>query len=137
MSDSIDFSELIVFEKNLLDLASTKMPKETKKFMKKQGNQLKTKVKKNANKTKKKSGKYRKSIKSGKVYDYKGALAVRAYSTDPKAHLIEHGFRHFSHGKETGFIEGQHIFEKSSKEFETKFNDNCGKFIDEMLDKGL
>lgn len=133
----VDISELIDFESNLLDLAKKKMPKETRKFMKKQGTQLKSHVKKNANKTKKKTGRYRKSIKSGKVYEYKDNLAIRAYSSDPKAHLIEHGFRHMSHGKETGFVEGQHIFEKSGKEFESKFINNCENFIDEMLDKGL
>lgn len=154
-----DVSELTEFEKEILGIANNDMPKETKKFLRKQGNKLK---KKTLNKAKaevkvgerKDATKYHKSIKRGKVYKYdgNGGLSVRVYSNAPHAHLLEYGHRQVVNppkpkgrgvipgkgiGKEVGFVEGCYVFEKTAKEFELEHYNDTERFIDDVLDKGL
>lgn len=139
MADGFDIKEFTQFEKKLIDLATTKMPKESKKFMRDEGTKLKKKtLAKAKQKVDKDSGNYHKSIKRGKVYKYKGDLSVRAYSGNPVAHLIENGHRIVDkNGVEHGFKEGEHIFSDAEKEFENQYYADVQKFIDYMLDKGL
>lgn len=147
--DVFDFRELTDFEKKLTNLAQKQMPKETRKFLRTEGNELKKITKRNArsaigNKSKKgskkTSGNLLKGIKRGKVYKYagNGALSVRVYGGKPAyhAHLVNNG--HIVHTKEGDkFVQGKHFLEKSMKEFAPKHEQNVLKFIDEMLDKGL
>ncbi len=138
MSDGFDIKELKNFEKKFIDLATTKMPKESKKFMQSEGTKLKKKtLAKAKQKVKKDSGNYHKSIKRGKVYKYEDSLSIRAYSGDAKAHLLENGHRLVKNGEEIGFVEGEHVFSDAEKEFEQQYYSDVQKFIDDMLDKGL
>ena len=141
MADGFDIRELSKFEKNILKLANDTMPKESKKFLREQGTKLrKETVSRAKQKVKKDTGNYHKSIKRGKVYNYKGngALAVRVYSSAHHAHLIENGHRQVTpDGKEIGFISGKHVFEESEKTFSNEHFNDTQKFIDNMLEKGL
>lgn len=137
-----DFSELTEFEKDLLNLAQKiDKGKEAKKFLRKTGNELKRRTMKHAKaKVKKKSGNLLKGIRRGKVYRYgpTGAWSVRVYAGKPAyhAHLIEYGHRMVTkNGNEVGFVKGKHIFESAAKEYEAKFYDEVGEFLDEMLDE--
>ena len=130
-----DLEEL---EREVLRLAK-KYPKEAKKFLQKQGNKLKARVKKKAkSKVKDKTGKYLKSFKRGKVYKYKGEEdTVRVYNSSPHAHLIERG--HIikdKNGKEYGFKKGEFILEDSQKEFHDEFLKATDGFIDEVIKNG-
>ncbi|MCX3068428.1 HK97 gp10 family phage protein [Cetobacterium somerae] len=124
--------------KDLLKLAnSINNGKDAKEFLRKSGNKLKNKtlniakVRVNEN-----TGNYLKSIKRGKVYDFKGDLAVRTYSTAPHAHLIEYGhIKKDRTGKEHGFQRGKHIFTTAAKDFEDEFYKDTEKFIDDVLMK--
>lgn len=130
--------ELDDYSKTLLKAAMTfKKGKEAKKFLRKEGTKLRKKTLANAKRlVGKKTGRYLKSIKRGKVYDYDGNLAIRAYSTDRKAHLIEKGHVIKSRGgKEHGFKKGVHVFENTGKDFEDEFVGDCKDFIDYMLDE--
>lgn len=141
MSVEFDFSELTKFEKNLLDLAENKMPKETKRFLRNEGAKLKRKTLSVAkSKVKENTGNYFKSIKRGKVYKYKGnqALSIRVYSNAPHAHLIEEPHRQVTKdGQEIGFVKGKKVFETAKKGFESKYYSDTKNFLDEVLDKGL
>lgn len=142
MSDDIfDFKELTNYEKKLLDMASNKMPRETMKFIRKEGTQLRKVTVKNARaKVKKKTGNYFKSIKKGRAYIYQGngGSSIRVYSTAPHAHLIEKGHRIVTPGgTEKGFKPGLHIFENSEKEFQNQFYEDIENFIDDVIAKGL
>ena len=138
MDINFDLRELTQFEKKILDLATKKMPKQSKQFMRKEGSKLTKKTKAKAkSEVKKRSGGYHKSIKRGKVYNYNGALAIRCYSTSRRAHLIEKGHRLIVHGQEKGFVQGKRVFEKAEKEFQGEFYKDTQKFIDDMLEKGL
>ena len=161
MADGFDVTELTKFEKQLLDVAQVKMPKEIRKFMRDEGNLLKKKTKAEANQLVKKGTgdeppSYHKSIKRGKVYVYKGngGMAVRVISSDPKAHLLEYGHRQVVNpgkgsgggkgvipgkgiGKEVGFVPGLHVFEKAAKGFDSEFKEDAQQFIDALLDGGL
>lgn len=155
MANGFDIKELEEYEKKLISLASTKMPNECKKFMRVEGNKLKRVTLANAKAAiKKKSGNYFKSIKRGKAYKYQGndAWAVRVYSYDPKAHLLEKGHRIVTRGKgkkakkhyttlnggiEKGFAKGYKVFKKSEQEFQNTFYNDVENFIDEVIEKGL
>lgn len=124
--------------KDLLKMANTiNNGKDAKEFLKKSGNKLKNKTLNVAkSRVKESTGNYIKSIKRGKVYDFKGALAVRAYSTAPHAHLIEYGhIKKDRTGREHGFQRGYNVFETAQKEFEEEFYQDTEKFIDEVLMK--
>lgn len=133
-----DVSELDIYSQHLLEIAQKEMPKETKKFLKKQGQELRKRTrKKEKSKVKKRSGNYNKGIKVGKVYKYKNKeTAVRVFAGKPAfhAHLLEYGhiIRNEENGAELGFAPGYHIFEESAKEFEAPFFQSVNQFIDEV-----
>ena len=139
MADGFDIREFTEFERNLLRIANETMPKESKKFLRNEGNKLKKKtLSKAKQKVKKNTGYYFKSIKRGKVYKFNGDLSVRTFSSAPHAHLIEYGHRIVNKdGQEKGFKKGEHIFEDAKKEFQDEYFSDAQKFIDEVLEKGL
>lgn len=148
MEVEFDVSELDEFTSKLVKLAIKEMPKETNKFMRKEGNKLKGQTIKTAkNKLKNYSSdpkSYMKSIKRGRVYNYNGdEKAIRVYSSAPHGHLIEYGHvlvkggKRGKGGKEIGFVRGKNIFKNSKEAFKETFYKDNEKFIDDMLDKGL
>ena len=143
MSDGFDIHELDDFTKDLLALAEKELPKETKKFIKKNANQLKTATKNKAKSVGiiEETGNYYKGFSSGKVYEYQGALSCRAYNGSPHAHLLEYGHLQTNKAGNSvgkGFVPGFHPFEKAYQDFMGKYYDNCESFIDDMLkNKGL
>lgn len=125
-------------EKDLIQLAnSINNGKDSKAFLNKSGNKLKTKTVSIAkSRVKEDTGNYIKSIKKGKVYEFGGNLAVRTFSTAPHAHLIEYGHIIKSRdGKEHGFKRGYGVFGTAEREFEKDFYDDTEKFVDEILMK--
>ncbi|KYM52139.1 hypothetical protein IX329_000353 [Fusobacterium necrophorum] len=141
MSDyGFSSKDLEEIEKEVLRLAK-KYPKEARKFLGKQGNELKKRVKAKAkSKIGKKTGNYMKGFKRGKVYKYMGEEdTVRVYNNMPHAHLIEHGHiikGRGKNGKEHGFKKGYHILEEAEKEFHDDFVKAADGFIDEVLKNG-
>lgn len=138
--NGFDTSEIDAFARQLLELAEVTMPRETKKFLRQEGLKLTRLVRQHAKSSgiEKESGNYFKSIKRGKVYKFNGALSIRAYSNDPKAHLLEYGHRNVTKtGEEVGFVRGFKVFRKSEQEFERQFIDDCQQFVDQLLKKGL
>lgn len=130
--DDIGFSEL---EKQLLKFIKDTYPRESKKFLKKEANKLTKKtLAKAKTSVKEDTGNYFKSIKTGKVYKFNGDLSCRTFSSNPVSHLVEFGHRQVTKdGEEIGFVEGKHVFEKASKDFEQEFYGDCKKFLDDML----
>lgn len=125
-------------EKDLIKLAnSLNNGKDSKEFLNKSGTKLKNKTITVAkSRVKEDSGKYIKSIKKGKVYEFEGNLSVRTFSKAPHAHLIEYGHIIKSKdGKEHGFKRGYDVFGTAERDFEEEFYDDTEKFIDDMLMK--
>lgn len=138
--DDFDLSELDEFTEQLLALADEKMPKESRRFLQREGTKLRRVTAAKARQlVKKQTGNYLKGIKRGKVYKYEGdTTSIRVYGSSPHSHLIEYGHRQVTKdGKEVGFVKGQHVFEKARKEFQPTFISDVNDFIDELLDKGL
>lgn len=128
-----DTRELDAYAKEL-ERTARESPKLQKKFMRQEGSKLLRRTKSEAKRVKVKTGKYKKSIKRGKVYEYDGAQAIRVYSTAPHAHLIEDGHRMVTHdGREVGFVPGMHVFEVAGKGFEPEYLAD----IDDMLDEAV
>lgn len=142
MADGFDISELTKFEKKLMSLANDKMPKESKKFLKKEGKTLLQETQSEAifSGIKHKTHNYYDSIKQGKVYKYRGngAWSNRVYASAPHAHLLEEGHRMVTHdGKEIGFVEGHDVLGEAEKRFREVYFSDVQKFIDNVLEKGL
>lgn len=146
-------SELDEFTQQLLYTANVKLPTECKKFMRSEGTKLKKVVSNNARSSvKKKKGNYYKSIKRGKVYNYNDSLAIRVYSYDPKAHLIEDGHRIVTRGKgkkakkhytnsnggvEVGFAKGYKVFDRAYRSYSSTFEKNSKEFVNDVFNEGL
>ena len=134
-SKVIDTSELEAYARELERVAK-EAPRTQKAFLRKEGTKLRTRTREEARRVKTKTGKYKKSIKRGKVYDYQGSQAVRVYSTAPHAHLIEDAHRMVTHsGKEVGFVPGMHIFETAGKDFEPQFLADIDEMLNEVTEK--
>ena len=133
MSKVFDLSELASYGKDMRRIAEEN-PKKQRQFLQKEGNKLRSRTKAQARKLGKKTGNYLKSIKRGKVYDYRGDKAIRVYSYAPHAHLIEDGHRMVTHdGREVCFVKGHHVFEVAAEGFEPEFYTD----LDDMLDEEL
>jgi hypothetical protein len=139
-SDGFDIHELDAYTQKLLDLANDKMPKESRKFLKKNASQLSKVTKKKAKSLgiDEQTGNYYSHFKAGKVYMFRGNLSCRSFNSSPHAHLLEYGHMKVTKdGHEVGFTPGFHIFEKATTEFQNKYYENAEKFVDDLLDKGL
>lgn len=148
--DGFDLSELTKFEKKLVEKVNDTMPKQSKKFMKKEANKL-NKANKKAYKSKgidEKTGNLTKGFKSGKVYKYKGVWSARAYNNAPHAHLIDRGFMWTPHKKiaqgqkniqkgEEKFIPGFHFMDEAAKAFENGYYSDVEEFLKDVFIKGL
>ena len=130
--------ELEKLEKEVLRLAK-KYPKETKKFLQKQGNKLKSVIKKIAkSKVKTKTGNYMRGFKRGKYYKYNtDEDCISVYNYMPHAHLIEKG--HIikdKTGKEHGFKKGYFVLEQGRRDYYDKFVKSTEDFVDEIINSG-
>ena len=138
MSELFDVSELDKYSAEILKIAQSDMPKESKKFMRIEGRKLRNATRKKARKkVKKRTGNYLKGIKTGKTYIYKGngGLAIRVYAGKYHAHLIEKGHRIVKNGKELGFVKGYNVYKEAGEEFQNEFYNDTEKFIEETAEK--
>lgn len=134
MADGFDFSELTKFEKKLVTMANDTMPKQSRKFMRKQSVKLNKKNKKvfKSKKIGKKTGNLLKGFKSGKAYKYKGVWSSRAYNSSPHAHLLNDGYMWTPNKKQTGeekFIPGFHFMEEAANGFEKEYYGDIEDFL--------
>ena len=150
MPDGFDFSELTKFEKKLVEKANNTMPKQSRKFIKKQANKL-NKKNKQTYKSKgigQETGNLIKGFKSGKAYKYKGVWSARALNSSQHAHLLNDGYMWTPHKKvakgqktkQTGeekFIPGFHFMEEAAKAFESGFYKDVEDFLQDVFIKGL
>lgn len=138
-SDGFELSGIDKFTKDMLGLANDKMPKESKKFIKKEANKLNSKNK-SIYKSKginEKNGNLLAGFKSGKAYKFDGSWSCRALNSSQHAHLINNGWIHKAKNGAEKFIPGFHFMEDAEKAFESGYYQNCEQFISEMIDKGL
>ncbi|GIP17767.1 hypothetical protein J40TS1_34090 [Paenibacillus montaniterrae] len=135
MSD-FDLRELDDFAKDMLEFAERTVPRETRRFLMREGNKLKNLTIKRAKlEVKQYTGNYIKGIKRGKVYIFAGDQSIRVYNSAPHAHLIEDGHRIIRNGKEVGFARGKKVFQQTEKEFEAQYVKDAEQFIDELLEE--
>lgn len=136
--DGFTTDELDGLEKEVLKLAK-KYPKETKKFLQKQGNKLKGVAKKIAkSKVKIQTGNYMKGFKRGRYYKWNGEDdCIRVYNYMPHAHLIEKGHIIKDRtGKEHGFKKGYFVLEQAHKDYYDEFVKSTEGFVDEVIKNG-
>lgn len=152
---SLEINGLTDFQRDLLNVAQKKLPKETKKIMRKAGSKAKTHISRKARaKVKKKTGNYHKKFKRGKVFDNKsGETVVRVINTSPHAHLIEHGHIQVLNppkpvgkgvipgkgiGEEVGFVRGKKVMDQGMQDFDNsgQYENLLSVWIDDLLKDG-
>jgi len=135
LEQGFDTTEIDEFTKELLAMAQETIPKESKKFIRKEGTKLKWKTKREAKKkVNDLTGNYYESIERGSPYLYKGQLmSIRVYSSAHHAHLIEHGHVIITHGMENGMTKGKYVFKDASEDFKKIYYRDCRKFVDEVF----
>lgn len=116
--------------------------KESKKFMRKEGNELKKETKKEYRSmgigSEQIIGKQiEKGFTCGKPYKYQGRdLSIRVYNKHPLAHLLDKGHRIVdAKGQENGFVAGYHFFDKSEAKYKNKFILNTKEWLDYMIEE--
>lgn len=133
------FEGLTDFQKDLLDVATNKLPRQTFKLMRKSGTAARKIVLKHArSKVKKDTGLYFKRFKRGKAFkDDEGKYVIRVYNSAPHAHLIEHGHRQVTKdGREVGFVPGKHVVAEGIQKFDDEFEQRISDWLDELLESG-
>lgn len=138
---SFEINGLTEMQRSLLDVAQRRLPKETKKVMRKAGSKARTTVARKArSKVKKRTGNYHKKFKRGKVFvNQQGETVTRVINSSPHAHLIEDGhIQTDKDGREIGFVRGFKVMDQGMQDF-----DNSGQYgeilvdwIDELLRDG-
>lgn len=122
----VEYIGLNEFEKSIRDLEKH-FPREQKRLLRQVGSKARTIVARKARQlVRKRSGRFRKSIKRGKVFqdNRNGQWTVRVYSKDPKVHLIEKGHRIVDrNGVEHGFQPGKHVFAKADAEVDRQMTE--------------
>ncbi len=142
--------ELDSFTESMLKLANDELPKESRKFIKKQANQLKTATKNKAESLGiiDQTGNYYSHFRSGKVYKYHGALSCRVYNTASAKNdrgawmslsaMLENGHLQTNKDRKSvgkGFVPGFHPFLRAYEDFMSKYYNNCEQFVDDMINK--
>lgn len=138
--NGFDLSELDEINQKLLALAHKTFPEETKKFIRRQGGKVRTRLR-NAYKakTKKKTGNLLAGV-DGDTYATRTAdgWQIRVRNIAPHAHLIEHGHVFYHKGKRTErWVDGKHIAGGVIKEYESVYPQEVDEFVDAVLEKGL
>jgi hypothetical protein len=129
-----------VFRENL-DMLERDFPKQAKAMLGKVGSKASAITKRKAKQlVKERSGKFRRSIKRGKVWKGPdGQFYVRVYTSSkiaPHAFLIENGHRIVGKdGSEHGFKEGVHVFEKAVKEMDIQFESILVSEFEKIMNK--
>lgn len=140
MSAEFDLEQLDDFFNRLNKVNDPYMQKRVKRFLTNEGNKLKKETISIAQtKVKERTGRYLKGIKRGRVYKYKNETwAVRAYNSQPHAHLIENNKRIVTKGGvEKGIRKGTKVFATAEKNFTEPYIKDADKFIDRILKEGL
>lgn len=137
----MEMKGLTEFQKDLLEVAQQKLPRETVKIMRKTGSKARTHVARKARRlVKKQTGLYHKKWKRGRVFKGEnGEWVVRVYNSAPHAHLIEDGHRQVTKdGKVVGFVRGKKVLDKGMKEFDDsgQFEQMLGDWLDDLLRSG-
>lgn len=140
MSDAgtmtIDMHELSDYAARLINCAQKTMPKETKKFMRREAGRMATATRKYArSKLKRKTGNYFKSIKGSRAWrSSAGNFGAKAYSTMPHAHLIEAGHDIYRRGVNTGKrTRAFRIFDAGRASFAARYTADAEVFADRIL----
>lgn len=135
-----DISGLTELQRDLLDVAQNRLPRESYKIMRKVGSKARTAVAKEArSRVEKKSGNYHKRFKRGKAFkDPDGQFVVRVINSAPHAHLIEHGHRLVRGGVEVGFVTGKKVLEQGIQKFDNsgQYEKMIADWLDDLLRDG-
>lgn len=134
--NGFDYTELDELNRDILKLANETMPKESKKFLRKEGTKM-TRTMKRKLKTgyKKKTGNLVKMVRKGKAHysPANGAYRIEIKFA-PHMNVVDYGHRNWKNGK---MVRGKEIKDREEEKFSEEFEEDVLDFIDDLLDKGL
>lgn len=133
--DGFNYKELDELNRDIVKLANETMPKESKKFMTKEGRKI-TKEVKGGLRTgyKVRTGNLFKKVKRGKSYFYPidSAYQIRVHMA-PHENVVDYEHR----TKKGKVVKGKRIKDRTEAFFSEEFEEDVMDFIDDLLDKGL
>ncbi|MGE8080507.1 HK97 gp10 family phage protein [Peribacillus loiseleuriae] len=137
----MEIQGLTEFQRDLMEVAQNRLPREMPKIMRKIGSKARTQVARKArSEVKKVTGNYHKKWKRGKVFKgSNGETVVRVINSSPHAHLIEEGHRMVTPGgREVGFVPGKKVLEKGMRDFESsgQVDTMLSDWLDGLLESG-
>lgn len=141
-----DLSDLEKLNEDFLKLANDTFPKETKKFIRRQGAKLERQLRKAyKTKVKKKTGNLQKGVERGMPTQYEGDWQIRVRNVALHAQLIEHG--HVMKDKNKNpirnafgqevWVEGKYVAAFTVNDFKKEYPQAVDEFVDQMLEAGL
>lgn len=160
MANGFDLSALEDYQREIMKKATVETPKECKKFLRKEGRKLNTKNKKVYKNCGigEETGNLARGFKAGKVYS-KGSktnYCIRAFNNSPHAHLQNDGWVWKPHKNNRGlrgvmkrlggksssgikekFIPGFKFIESANEQFKNVYDEDCEKFLDDVINEGL
>lgn len=142
---TINTKEWDKLNRDILELAQETMPKETKKYMRREGGRLATATRKLAKSAvNKKTGNYFNSIRGSKAWqNSRGGYGVYAYATRKNnlgnhSHLLEYGHEIVVKGTRTGkSTKDFRIFQRAKEAFENRFYKDTEVFIENVVESGF
>jgi predicted AAA+ superfamily ATPase len=126
------FSE---FEKDLLNTIEKKYPKEAKKFMQKQINDVKKQVVKDTPEDTGNLKKHWKTSTKGKKNASANFIESKITNDAPHSHLVESGHMIANQYGEYGFYPGVHMLEKAITKKEAEFDSELEAFLNNALEE--
>lgn len=139
-----DISEWTQFDQDLLTFVEKTMPRETKKFMRREGGKDRTATRREARSTiHKKTGNFVKGVGVTRSWqNSQGGYGVKIkarHDIAPHSHLIEYGHRIVTKlGRDTGKrATAFYIYKRANEAFASRFWLDCQGFIYNLVDNGL
>ena len=134
-----DAHELDDFNKKMVKFYTKEFPKETKKFMNKEGNEGRRILRKYTKATTQKhTGNLMKGIDKGPAHKRGNDWQVRVRNKAPHAHLIEHGHAFYWRGTPTDkYVPGRHPAAHAQRAMKKWFATDTERWVEQMLREGL
>jgi hypothetical protein len=132
---SFEINGLTEFERDLIRVINKKYPKEAKKFMRKQANEVKKEAKADTPKDSGFTRKHWKTSVKGKKKASANFVVARVTNNGQLSHLLENGHKIVNQYGNYGFHPGVHMLERAVLKKEASFDAELNAFIDWALEE--
>ena len=132
---NFEINGLSEFERELIQTINKKYPKEAKKFMRKQANEVKRQARADTPKDSGFTQKHWKTSVKGKKKASANFVVAQVTNNGQLSHLLENGHKISNHYGTYGFQPGVHMLEKAVIRKAASFDAELNAFIDWALEE--